>query len=102
MQEESMSTSKIVREGTLTSESIRKHQQHEVTMLKKDKNKNRKRNPETQIIRNKARKLSKKKVNLETLQKFPKKNSQKIELQKLNLVGITKPCRMGLLHGEAI
>jgi hypothetical protein len=39
-------------------------QQCEVTMLRKDNNKNGKRNPEMQIIEKKARKLSKKKAKL--------------------------------------
>jgi hypothetical protein len=42
-------------------------QEYEVTMLRKDKNKNGKRNPETQIIGTKSRKVSKKKENLEKL-----------------------------------
>jgi hypothetical protein len=40
-------------------------QQCEVTTLREDKNKNGKRNPEIQIIRKKARELSKKKEKLE-------------------------------------
>jgi hypothetical protein len=45
-------------------------------MLREDKNKNGKRNPETQIIEKKARKLNKKKAKLEKLQKDPEKTSQ--------------------------
>jgi hypothetical protein len=67
MQERSIDTPEIVREGTLTSESVREHQQCEATMLREDKNENRKRNLETRIIGKKARKLSKKKSKLEKL-----------------------------------
>jgi hypothetical protein len=80
MQEESMSTLEIVREGTLTSEYVRAHQQREATMLRKDKNKNGKRNLETHIIGKKARKLSKKKAKLERLQEILEKTSQEIDL----------------------
>jgi hypothetical protein len=44
-------------------------------MLRKDKNKNGKRNPETQITRKKARKLSKKKSKLEKLLEVSEKTS---------------------------
>ena len=44
-------------------------------MLREDKNKNGKRNLETQITRKKARKLSKKKAKLEKLQEVPVKTS---------------------------
>jgi hypothetical protein len=67
MQERSIATSEIVREGTLTSESVRAHQQCEATTLREDKNKNGKWNPKTQITGKKARKLSKKKSKLEKL-----------------------------------
>jgi hypothetical protein len=102
MQERSIATLEIVREGTLTTESIRAHRQCEVTMLLKDKHKNGKRNLETQITGKKARKLSKKKSKLEKLQEAPEKTSQEANLQKLNLVRIAEPSRMGLRHGEAI
>jgi hypothetical protein len=50
-------------------------QQCKVTTLRDDKNKNGKRNPETQIIGKKAIKLGKKKAKLEKLQESPKKAS---------------------------
>jgi phosphohistidine phosphatase SixA len=68
MQERSISTQEVVREGILTSEPVRAHQQCEVTTLGEDKNKNRKRiletTRETQITRKKARNLSKNKSKL--------------------------------------
>jgi hypothetical protein len=47
IQERSISTQEIVREGILTSNPLREHQQCKVTSLGEDKNKNGKRNPET-------------------------------------------------------
>jgi hypothetical protein len=55
-------------------------QQRDVTMLREDKNKNGKSNIETQIIRKKARNLSKKKEKLEKLQKVPENTLQKVGL----------------------
>jgi hypothetical protein len=49
-------------------------------MLREDKNKNRKRNSETQIIGKKERKLSKKKAKLEKLREVPENNSQEADL----------------------
>jgi hypothetical protein len=46
-------------------------QQHEVTMLREDKNQNGKRHTETKLTGKKARKLSKKRDKIEKLQKFP-------------------------------
>jgi hypothetical protein len=46
MQERSIATPEIEREGTLTTESVRAHQQCKVTLLGEDKNKNGKRIPE--------------------------------------------------------
>jgi hypothetical protein len=89
MQEESMSTQDLVSKEVLPLNPLKEHQQREVTMLRKDKHKNGKRNPETQITGKKARKLSKKKAKLEKLQEAPEKTSQEADLQKLNLVGIT-------------
>jgi hypothetical protein len=71
-------------------------------MLRNDKHKNGKRNPETQITRKKERKLSKKKAKLKKLQEALENTSQEVDLQKLNLAGIEEPCRMGLHHDEAI
>jgi hypothetical protein len=80
MKDESISIQEVVREGILTSNSLRTHQQREVTMLAEDKNKNGKRNPEivreTQITGKKARKLSKKKAKLEKIQELTEKTSQ--------------------------
>jgi hypothetical protein len=44
-------------------------------MLRKDKNKNGKRNPKTQITGKKARNFSKKKAKLEKLQEVPERTS---------------------------
>jgi hypothetical protein len=90
MQEESMSTQDLVSKEVLPLNPLKEHQQCEVTMLRKDKNKNGKRNPETQITGKKARKLSKKKAKLEKLREIPEKTSQEADLQNLNLVGITE------------
>jgi hypothetical protein len=114
MQEESISTQESVREGILTLNPLRVHQQREVTSIGEDKNKNGKRNPEivreTQITGKKARKISKKKAKLEKLQEVTENRwkisqigtSQEAGLQALNLTGTTKPRRMGLRPGEAI
>ena len=77
-------------------------QQHEVTMPRGDKNQNGKRNTETQIMGNKARKLSKKKEKLEKLQEVPKKTSQKEGLQNLNFIKISEQPKLALLHGGEI
>ena len=77
-------------------------QQCEVPMLRGDKNKNGKRNPETRIIGKKARKLSKKKEKLEKLQEVLDRTLQKEGLHNLYLARIEGPCRMVLHHDEAI
>jgi hypothetical protein len=114
IQERSMSTQEVLREGILTSDPLRAHQQCEVTMLGEDKNKNGKRIPETvretQITGKKARKLNKKKAKLEKLQEATETRwktsqtgtSQEAGSQDLNLAGTTGPRRMGLHPGEAI
>jgi hypothetical protein len=102
MQERRAPTPEVVREEILHSKPLRDPQQCEVTMLREDKNKNGKRNPETQITGKKARKLSKKKAKLERLQEVPEKTSQKAGLQNLNLVRIAEQRRMALHHDEAI
>jgi hypothetical protein len=81
---------------------LKEHQQCEVTMLREDKDKNGKRNLETQITGKKARKLSKKKVKLEKLQNVPEKTLQEADLQNLKIFVITKPRRTILHHDEAI
>jgi hypothetical protein len=75
MQEIRESTPEVVRDERLHVKILREHQQREVTMLREDKNTNGKRNPETQITRKKARKLSKKKEKLERLHEVPVKTS---------------------------
>ena len=106
MQEESIPIQEVVREGILTLNPLKAHQQCEVTTLEEDTNKNGKRNPETvretQITGNKEWKLSKKKSKLEKLQGFTEKTSQEAGLQDLNLAGTTEPHRMGIILGEAI
>jgi hypothetical protein len=71
-------------------------------MLRKDKNKNEKRNLETQITGKKERKLSKKNAKLEKLQEILDKTLQETNLKNLNLVRITKPRIMGLHLIKAI
>jgi hypothetical protein len=71
MQERSASTPEIVREEVLPLNTLKDPQQCEFTMLREDKNKNGKRNLETQIIGKKEIKLSKKKEKLEKLQEVP-------------------------------
>jgi hypothetical protein len=102
MQESRAPTPETVREEVLSSNLGKDPQQCEVTMLRKDKNKNGKRNPETQITGKKARKLSKKKEKLEKLQEVPERTSQKEGLQNLNLARIAEQHRLALHHGEAI
>jgi hypothetical protein len=80
MQEESMSTQDLVRKEVLSLTPLKEHQQCEVTMLRTDKNKNGKRNPETQITGKKERKLSKKKSKLEKLWEVLEKTSQETDL----------------------
>jgi hypothetical protein len=71
-------------------------------MLRKDKNKNEKRNRETEIIGKKGRKPCKKKAKLEKLKEIPEKTSEETELQNLNLAGITKSRIMGLCLGNTM
>jgi hypothetical protein len=71
IQEINISTHEVLRNGILTSKSLRAHQQCKVTMLGEDKNKNGKRIPEivreTQTTSKKAGKLIKRKAKLENL-----------------------------------
>jgi hypothetical protein len=90
------------REEVLPSNPLKNPPQCEVTMPRRDKNKNGKRNPETQITGKKARKLSKKKAKLEKLQEVPKRTSQKESLQNWNFVRISEQRRLALHHDEAI
>jgi hypothetical protein len=102
IQEISIATPEIVREGTLTAEYVRAHQQCEVLSPGENKNTNGKRNPETQITGKKARKLNKKKAKLEKLWEVLEKTSQEIDLQNLNLARIAEPRRMELRHNKDI
>jgi hypothetical protein len=102
IQESRASTPETVREEVLPSNPMKDPQQCEVTMPRGDKNKNGKRNPETQITGKKARKLSKKKAKLEKLQEVPERTSQKEGLQNLNLAGIAEQHRLALHHDGAI
>jgi hypothetical protein len=90
------------KEEVLPLNPTKEHQQHKVIMPREDKNQNGKRNPVTQIIGKKARKLSKKKEKLEKLQKVPEKTSQKEGLQNLNFSGISEKLRLALLHDGEI
>jgi hypothetical protein len=71
MQEIRIPTMELMREEILPSNPLKEHQQREVTMLRKDKNKTGKRNLGTQITGRKVRKLSKKKFKLEKLREVP-------------------------------
>jgi hypothetical protein len=85
MQEESMSTQDLVSKEVLSLNPLKEHQHHEVTTLRTYKNKNGKRNPETQITGKKARKLSKKKAKLEKLQRNSRKDFAGGRLEELEL-----------------
>jgi hypothetical protein len=107
MQERSIFTQEVLREGILTSDSVKAPQQCEATVLKEDKNKNGKRIleivRETQITGKKARKLNKKKAKLENMQEATEnrwKTSQTWNLQEagsqdLNLAGTTELTQNG-------
>jgi hypothetical protein len=82
--------------------SRQESQQREFTLPKKDKNQNGKRNSETKLTKNKARKLIKKRDKIEKLQKVPNGTSQKENLQNWNFVRISELHHMALRHGEAI
>ena len=102
MQKRRTPTPETIREEVLPSNPVKDPQHCEVTMLRKYKNKNGKRNSETQITGKKERKLSKKKEKLEKLQEVPERTSQKECLQNLNLVIIKEQCRLTLLHSGVI
>jgi hypothetical protein len=71
-------------------------------MLKEDKNQNGKRHTKTNLTRKKARKLSKKRDDIEKLQNIPERTSQKENFQNWNFVGISEQPHMALRHGETI
>jgi hypothetical protein len=77
MQEKRSPTLEKVREEVFHSNPMKDSQQGDAPLLSADKNKNGKRNRVTQIIGKKARKLKKKKENLQKLQEAPKRTSQK-------------------------
>jgi hypothetical protein len=102
MQKRRAPTPDTVREEVLPSNPVKDPHRCEFTMLREDKNKNGKRNPETQITGKKARNLSKKKEKLGKLQEVPERTSQKESLQNFNIARIAEQCRLELHHGEAI
>jgi len=114
IQESRIPTLELIREGVLTLNPLRAHQQCEVTMLEEDTSKNEKRIPEivreTQITGKKERKINKKKSKLEKLQEATENiwktsqtgTSQEVDSQDLNLARTIGLCRMGLRPGEAI
>jgi hypothetical protein len=102
MQEESMSTQDLVSKEVLPFNPLKEHQQCEVIMLREDKNKNGKRNPETQITGKNARNLNRKKSKLQEAIENRRKTLQETDLQNLNPTVIAEPCRMEVRHGEAI
>jgi hypothetical protein len=71
-------------------------------MPKEDRNQNGKRNTETNLTGKKARKLSKKRVRIDKLQKVLEGTSQKENLKNWSFVGITEQHHMELRHGKAI
>jgi hypothetical protein len=75
-----MSTQDLARKEVLSLNPLKEHQQCEVTTIRKDNNKNGKRNPETHIKGNKARKLSKKKDKLEKIWEVLENTSQETDL----------------------
>jgi hypothetical protein len=82
--------------------SRQESQECEVTLPKEDKNQNGKRNPETKLIRKKARKLSKKRAKIKKLQKVPEGTTQRENLKNWNFVGISELRHMALHHGKEI
>jgi hypothetical protein len=68
----------------------REYQQREVPMPKENKNQTGKRITKTKLTGKKARKLSKKRANIDRLQKIPEGASQKENLQNLNFTEISE------------
>jgi hypothetical protein len=102
MQERREPTPKVASEEVLHSNPFEDAQQYKVTTLREKKNKNGKRNLETQITRKNVRKLSKNKEKLEKLEEIPEKTSKKGGLQNLNFVRLVEQHKLVLRHGEAI
>ena len=71
-------------------------------MPKEDKNQNGERHTKTNLTGKKAIKLSKKRANINKLQKVPEGTSQKENLQNWSFTGITEQRHMALRQGEAI
>jgi hypothetical protein len=68
----------------------REPQQRKVTVPKENKNQNGKRTTEMKLTGKKARKLSKKRANINRLQRVPKETSQKETLQNWSFVEISE------------
>jgi hypothetical protein len=77
-------------------------QQHEVTMLKENKNQNGKRTIETKLTGKKSTKISMKKVNIEKLQQVLEGTSQEETLQNWSFARISEQRHMPLHYGKAI
>jgi hypothetical protein len=71
-------------------------------MSEEDKNQNGKRIIETKFTMEKDRNISKKKAQIERLQKIPEGAPQKEKLQNLSFVEIAEQRHRALCHGEAI
>jgi hypothetical protein len=76
------------REEVLPLNPRKESQQREVTMPRGDKNHNGKRNTETKLAGKKDKKLSKKRSNIEKLEKVPEGTSQKENLQNWDFIEI--------------
>jgi hypothetical protein len=77
-------------------------QQREVTMPKENKNQIEKRTTETKLTGKKARKLSKKRAQIDRLQRVPEGTSPKETFHNSSFVGITEQRHGSLRRGEAI
>jgi hypothetical protein len=82
--------------------TLKYSKQRIVTISKKDKNHNEKKNTETKLIGKKARKISRKRAKIEKLQKVSEGASQKENLHNLSFVEISEQRHRSLRHGEAI
>jgi hypothetical protein len=69
-------------------------------MSREDKNHKGKRMMETKLTGKKDRKISKKRANIEKLQKVLEETSQKEKSQELSFTGISKPQHMSLRCGK--
>ena len=87
MSEDSQNTKAHVpeKEESLPLGLRRESQQHEVPMLKKNKNQNGKRIPETKLTGKKARKLSKRRANINRLHNISEGTSQNEKLVEIEL-----------------